>query len=377
MFWRIGKLTSPSYSSPIKTDHAKVISTIDVRMLTILPLLIAIATLASGCLGNPGNAVSYTPTTPSGPTGGLAVQAVLAKGIGQTQEMGRVTATLTRGSHVIEHDLNIDHANMIASGTIPSVMIGTWELRVDVFSPQDELLYAGVTSIVVEEGRTTAAEVTLTTAPGELVVQLDLTEFAGHELIKGKLVFGTGTKPDLVKEFIRDQDYAATAVIKDLPPRTHDLKVEIYRNTYHSYNCIYEGPWQTVAIDPGKTTNLSWSPALGLVEVIGKIDLPPPSPTEINAIVDAESILITWASVTPPEDDLRGYRIYAQSDVYQGFELVAELPKTATAYYYQPRVDLGDGPLHFEFAVSSIDIGGHESARSPSVTVHWLGLDNF
>lgn len=358
-------------SSPVETDKAKGVSMVDIRMHTLLLLMIAFATMASGCLGNQGSSLSYTPTAPPGPTGGLAIKAVLAKGLGKAQEMGKVTATLTRGSHVARHDLIIDHASMIARGTIPSVMIGTWELRVDVFSPAGDLLYAGITSIVVEEGKTTAAGVTLTAAPGTLLVELDLTEFSGHELIKGKVILGTGPKPELVKEFAKGQDSAATVTIKDLPPRTHDLKVEIYKNTYHAYNCIYAGPWQAVTIRSGETTNLAWGPALGLIEVIGKIDLPPPPPTAISATIDGDSILVTWAPVTPLEDDLWGYRVYVEFDVFQGFELVAELPTPLTAYHYQPEPDCDDTSSEFKLAVSSVDIGGHESVRSPSVTVPW------
>ena len=340
---------------------------------SLVLVLMGFTTLASGCFGNPGHSVSYPPSSPPGPTGGLAVRAALAKGMGENQEIGRVIATLSRGTHIVEQNLVVDPVNMTASGTLSGVLIGTWQLRVDVFGQQEELLYTGSASILVEEGKTTSTGLTLTAAPGELVVELDLSEFASYELLKGKLVFGNGPKPELIKEFTRYSGPGVVVTVEELPPRTHDLRVELYKSTYHSYNCIYQGPWQVATIRPGKPTQLSWSPAWGLVEIIGVIDLPPPSPTHVTASLDESGILITWAPVTPPEDDLQGYRVYAQLDAFTGFQLVAELSEALTTYYYQPDIPLGDTDMPIQVGVSSIDTGGHESLRSPPVTVYWPG----
>ena len=255
----------------------------------------------------------------------------------------------------------------MASGTITKLMIGAWDLCIDVYSIRGELLYQGKTSILVEENKKSTASVTLATAPGELTVQLDLVDFTGPQAIKGKVILNTGAGEEIIKEFSPGQDKRAEVIFKELAPRSYDLKVDIYSGTYHAYNRIYQGPWQVVAITSGGKLNLAWGPALGLVEIVGKVDLPPPPPTDVTAVLQGANVLISWAAVTPIEDDLLGYRVYAQNDIFQGFELVAEIPAPLTSHYYRLPGEPPQDIQGLAFAVSSIDKQGHESIRSSPI----------
>ncbi|NLJ85526.1 MAG: fibronectin type III domain-containing protein [Firmicutes bacterium] len=337
-------------------------------------ILLGIATLVSGCFGGLGQSISYPSSPPKGPTGGVAVRALVAKGLEQEHPIVRIAATLQRGNHRISQDLVFDPDTMTASGTLNGVLIGSWQLRIDAYSRGDKLLYSGFASILVEEGRTVSSKIVLTAAPGTLVVEMDLRKFAHHGFVKGKLIFGTDSPPNIVKEFGVPESFQTTVTIDELPSRTHDLRVELYENTYHQHNRIYEGPWQTVSITPGEVTQVSWSPAWGIVEIIGTIDVPPPSPTQVHASVEDDGILLRWAPVEPPEGDLAGYLVYVQLDAFVGYQLVAELPTTKTSYLYRPEPfpDNGrDDRVLIQFAVSSFDRGGHESLRSSPVSISW------
>ncbi|NLK09158.1 MAG: hypothetical protein GX316_10770, partial [Firmicutes bacterium] len=282
------------------------------RVTVFAVLSVGVAVLVGGCFTG---STKVSPISPAS-TGDMIISAVLAKGLQENLPIGRASATLTRNSQVVCRDLVIDKHHMTASGKIPKVMIGVWDLRVDVYSPKDELLFSGSTTVSVKKNETATVEIVLTTAPGDLHVVLDLTEFAGYELVKGKLILAAGAEPTIVKDFPQGENHTVSVSIKDLPPHTHDLKVEIYKDTYHAYNCIYRGPWQVINVSSGETTNLSWSPSLGLVDVIGKIDLPPPSPTVVEASVAGGNVVLNWDGVEPPENDLWGYRVYVQWDEF-------------------------------------------------------------
>ena len=105
------------------------------------------------------------------------------------------------------------------------------------------------------------------------VVEMDLRKFAHHGFVKGKLILAP--IPAQYCERVRGpRKLQTTVTIDELPSRTHDLR-ENHENTYHQHNRIYEGPWQTVSITPGEVTQVSWSPAWGIVEIIGTIDVLP------------------------------------------------------------------------------------------------------
>ena len=336
-------------------------------------MLIGLSLLISGCFGGLGQTVSYPPPAPKGPTGGVAVKALLISDSGDGHTIGRVIATLTRGSQRIEHNLVVDLDRMVASGNLSKVLIGTWNLRVDVYSKRDELLYTGSTSVLIEEGKTISIELQLGAAPGTLIMVLDISDFDSYELIKGKIIIGTGEQPELVKEFTRGEDSLLTVTIDELDPRSHDLRVELYKNTFHSYNRIYQGPWEVIAIQPGKILEMSWHPAWGCIEVIGVIDAPPPPPPHVSATLQDDSIFIAWTAVRPVEDDLEAYLVYAQLHAFTGFQLIDTVPKSATSYSYRP--DTSSYPagvsIPIQIAVSSLDAGGNESSRSSPVIVPW------
>jgi hypothetical protein len=366
-------LSSRSYSpSPLVSFHK------NPRHRTgVLLTVVGLSLILTGCFGGLGQKVSY-PAVPKGPTGAVAVKALLLSDIEDGQTIGRVMATLTRGNQKIEQKLAVDQDRMIASGSLSRVLIGTWNLRVDVYNKQGELIYAGWTNVLVEESKTTSIELQLSAAPGQLIMVLDISDFDSYELIKGKIIIGASETPELVKEFVREEEAELIVTIDELAPRSHDLRVELYKNTFHSYNCIYQGPWEVITIQPGKTLEMSWHPAWGCIEIIGVIDAPPPSPTDVSAVLQDGGILISWTGVRPVEDDLEAYLVYAQLNAFTGFQLVATVPKTMTSYLYRPNTSsYPDGVIiPIQLAVSSLDAGGNESSRSSPVKVPWLTTGN-
>ena len=343
------------------------------RKKSVLLITLGLSILVSGCFGGAGQTISYPPSIPGGPTGGIAMKALLASSPGEISSISRVTATVKRGNQELQHDLALDPTKMIASGNIQKLLIGTWQLRVDVYNQQGELLYTGVSSVLIEEGKTTGVELPLVAAPGRLIIRLDVRDFDSYEVIKGKVIIGTGEQPDSIQEFTREERTELLVTVGELFPRSHDLRVEIYKNTFHSYNCIYQGPWEMITIRTGKTTEVNWSPAWGCVEIIGVIDAPPPSPSNVSASLQENGILVSWDVVRPVEDDLEAYRLYAQLDAFSGFQLIATIPKSITSHLYRPETSShSDGTIvPIQIAVSSVDIGGNESKRSNPVTVFW------
>lgn len=301
------------------------------------------------------------------------MKALLASAIEDGNSIGRVRAILTRGSQEVHQDLVVDLAQMTASGTVPKLMIGTWELRVDVYDQQGKLIYAGTADVLITESKTTGVELPLVAAPGRLELILDMSGFESYALVKGKVIIGNGEHPEVVKEFAREETTELQVTIEGLPPRTHDLLIEIYKNTYHSYNCIYRGPWQVFTVEPGLTTEVHWSPAWGCIEIIGIIDTPPPSPVGVSAVLQGDAILVCWDPVNPVEDDLVSYGVYVQVEVFTGFQLVATVDNTTHSFVYEPLASSlpSDTAVPIQIAVSSMDAGGNESNRSSPVMILW------
>ena len=338
-------------------------------------VIVAVSTLFSGCFGGLGQKISSPDTPPlTGPTGGVAVKALLTSSMAAHGPIGKVLAVLTRGSHSLEQELAVDLAAMTATGSFPKVLIGSWELEVKVYNQHGDLAYLGTASVLIQEGKTASVELPLRAAPGVLVMHLDISDFDSYELVKGRIIIGTGEEPEVVKEFTREDSSSVTVEIDRLAPKTHDLRVELYKSTFHSYNRIYQGPWDTVTIRPGQTTEVNWNPAWGCVEIIGYIDAPPPPPAYVDVVVQESGILICWEPVVPLENDLQGYKVYVQTDPFAGFQLAAVLPCHETSYLYmpEPSSQWEDEVVWVQIAVSSFDKGGNESIRSYPVTVEWI-----
>jgi len=358
---------------PLRPKGGSLSGPIERSVLAIL-VLAAVSTAFSGCFGGIGQRIS-SPNQPSaaGPTGGVAVKALLTSDTPVTLPIGRVTAVLTRGSQVMEQELAVDPTAMTATGSFPRVLIGTWELEVKVYNQSGDLAYLGAAAVTVQEGKTTSVELPLLAAPGTLIMNLDLSDFASYELVKGRIIIGNGEEPELVREFTRGDSSQVSVQIDRLVPKTHDIRVDVYKNTLHSYNRIYQSPWQTVTIRPGQTTAVNWSPATGCVEIVGYIDAPPPPPAQITAEVQEDGILVSWDPVQPVENDLQGYKVYVQIDPFTGFQLAAVVPSPETYYLYRPQLPShwNDEIIWIRVAVSSIDKAGNESIRSHSIAVEW------
>ncbi|NLY29287.1 MAG: fibronectin type III domain-containing protein [Firmicutes bacterium] len=344
------------------------------RIILFVNVIVAVSTLLSGCFGGPGQRISSPDPPLTGPTGGVAVKALLASTMAGDAPIGQVKAVLTRGSHILERELAVDLATMTAAGSFPKVLIGTWELEVKVYSQRGDLTYLGTASVLVQEGKTASVELPLRAAPGVLVIHLDISDFEGYEQVKGRIIIGTGEQSEVVKEFTREDSSIVTVEIDRLTPKTHDLRIELYKNTFHSYNRIYQSPWETVTIRPGQTTEVNWNPAWGCVEIIGYIDAPPPPPAHVNTLAQEDGILISWDPVVPVENDLHGYKIYVQTDPFAGFQLVAVVSSQQTSYLYlpEPSSHWEDEVVSIQVAVSSVDKGGNESIRSHPVNVEWI-----
>ena len=343
--------------------------------ISIILVLAAVSTLFAGCFGGAGQRISSPASPPfAGPTGGVAVKALLTSGMTEDGGLGTVKAVLTRGRHTLEQELTVNTSNMTAAGGFPKVLIGTWELQVMVYSREGDLAYLGDASVVVQEGKTASIELPLRAAPGVLIMHLDISDFDDcDQPVKGRIIIGTGVEPEMVKEFTRGDSPAVTVELNGLTPKTHDLRVELYEKTFHSYNRVYQSHWETVTIRPGQTIEVNWHPSTGCVEIIGYIDAPPPPPTSVTTEEHGDGILIFWTPVEPVENDLAGYRVYIQTDPLTGFQLAAAVPSGQTSYFYVPEpLTHGDAEtVWVQISVSSVDQGGNESIRSHPLTVEW------
>lgn len=334
--------------------------------------------LFSGCDFNTGETIiPSSPPALSEPTGGVVIRTSLSSAGLSATPVSKVEAVLSRGDREIRELLVMNAARTQATGVFKDVVIGTWQLTVYVYDETESLLFTGTGEVLVEEEKTTSAAVALKPAPGAFLLYMSLGEFGTYDgVVKGKVLFRPG---DLVETFEREGTEQMVCVeIDGLVPRTYDVCVELYQDTLHTYNRVYQGPWKLITIAPGQTTEAHWSPALGQIEVIGEVDDLPPAPTGVAATAQPDGIAVSWQPVETPENDLAGYNIYVRTDVSTGFQLVGQVAADTTSYLYWPEVQEGSGDsgsgsaaMIVEIAVSALDTAGNESWRSPLVTVEW------
>ena len=138
----------------------------------------------------------------------------------------------------LEQELTVNTSNMTAAERVyPRYLIGTWELQVWYTAGRETWPIWEMPASVVQEGKTAGIELPLRAAPGVLIMHLDISDFDDcDQPVKGRIIIGTGVEPEMVKEFTTGSSCRYSRTQRAHPQKTHDLRVELYEKTFHSYN---------------------------------------------------------------------------------------------------------------------------------------------
>lgn len=100
------------------------------------------------------------------------------------------------------------------------------------------------------------------------------------------------------------------------------------------------------------------------VRVTFKDLVPPPTPTELTALIDPKAVRLIWEAVEAA--DLAGYRLYRSEGAgHVDIKEIGTIPLTGEIVTATTYVDANPNPgIAFRYAVTSIDKSGNESPRT-------------
>ncbi|NLY88284.1 MAG: hypothetical protein GX085_01485 [Firmicutes bacterium] len=247
-----------------------------------------------------------------------------------------------------------------------SLYPGKWQVTAEAYDEEGFVVLHCSREVTIEPGSSNTTELYLTAAPGFLDFTFDASALPGFgtEITEGKLYAYLDPKSNQSTSFplIRGGDYLKGLV--KLPAGTFQVRVVVPQIT----NGIYESPYYTVHILPGRTENLTVGPCEELT-IGGIIDFPPERPGQLTLSPEepggsgSVTLHLSWAAVNI--SDLGGYRLY-RTNAEGRFIHLAEVGPDTLVYtdtvpsgnYYNGRVG---------YAVSSFDRGGNESLWSEPV----------
>lgn len=277
-----------------------------------------------------------------------------------TEPAFTVTATLTKDQQRLIIPLALTDG--IARGSHESVLIGKWDVAVEVRDADGDTPYAGKSSVVVRPNETTAATVSLEPKAGTLVLTVDV---AGLDLEGPTQRARVTLSPGGYTSFERIPNTTLLQVSKDLAPGTYDAKVTLYGDSYLAGDRLYESEWFPVTIWPGKTHALSWSPQTGRVDIDTRIITIPAAPASLAATPTENGILLTWDPVF--QSSIDRYLVYSRTDIFDPFKILGEVPASETSFTHEVTAPWPN--TRMRYVVTALGTSGYESPRSAEVSV--------
>jgi len=316
-------------------------------------LVILAAFLAAGC-----GAVNSLPQAGQEHSGSLHISADMSAISAMELSEAAVELTIRKNKSVITRVCPVVGGS--ASFHLENLLIGTWSITMELRDGDGDVTYAASGAIDILPNETTSVSVTLQPKKGVLEVRLDPTQH-GQLTATGKARLNVN--PGGYATLAPDEDGMLVGE-KELAPGDYDYSLSFYGESFLVGELIYETPWQTVAIRPGKRVVVFWEPGAGTALIEGSVDNPPPAPEGVVLQLTAEGLLISWDPVAEPDVSL--YRVYLRQSIFDKFAEVAEIEAQETSYLY-PANKLESGSS-VEVVVTAVDAAGQESKRSAVVT---------
>lgn len=331
------------------------------KYLPVVVVILLLTLTLTGCslLPVPRNAQTVDPAN----AGRLVVSAKL-NGINANELTGS-TATLIMSKDGRDRKQVLPIVDSAIAANIPDVLPGVWEITLSIADDKGVVTYQAESVASVTPGGTAALELVIRPLPGRLAVTVNPAahpELANAD--RGRLYVNPGGYSSM---YIDTNKLISGE--KELAPGTYDFSIALFANSFYASDKLYESPYTTVTITPGRTTSVIWNPVTGVCTIGGRIDTPPAAPRNVELLKVAQGLAIAWQTVPTPENDIAMYRIYLRQNLLDKFKLVHEVNAVKNSYIY-PDGELDKGsPV--EVAVTAVDQSGQESERSAVVA---LGL---
>src|SRR5690606_33470289 len=117
---------------------------------------------------------------------------------------------------------------------------------------------------------------------------------------------------------------------KALKPGDYDFRVELYGATLYAADRLYQSPWESVRIHPGKTSRVTWEAAAGIAHLELVISPMPDPPRDLRLERESAGAALAWSPSADPR--VHAYRVYVKDDEFGPFSLRGEVPAPQTSW---------------------------------------------
>lgn len=325
----------------------------------------------------------HSPAAPSsasgGATGALAIAAqVTAAPVHPLETDGPsvLHIRLRQGRLELERTLPVQDGR--AAGTLHGIYEGRWQVLLEVRDQEGYITHRGEAEVQVTADRSPVLlEMALQPLPGRLRVVADLTGFSAQEQVsRARLVSMPGEKRF---ESLREPGSPFIRWDVELAPGSYELQVQLYGDSFHAYNLIYAAPWMSLDVYPGRSSELTWSPATGEIQLVGTIPTLPAAPRGLVVWQEGDEVVLQWLVTSP---DAAESVLYWKKGPLDPFEELIRLPveeppppghERPATYRHRPGDDGAPGGAWLTYAVATADFWGRISRRVQAPALVWSG----
>lgn len=319
--------------------------------------LLILCCLSCCLLVQPGCSPSWRPSgTPE--TGSVKVVVTAPQALTRQAAITEVEVTLTNGATVMSKRAQLQNGG--AEISFPQVLVGHWSATANIRDGEGDIIYTGTARLPVLKGQEARANITLLPANGRVEFYADISNVPSQERIHKVKLYKDSTNLRSQVDITRDPSSTVVqAVLTGIAPRAYDMMVKLYTA---EGDILYESPWTTVEVRPGKATAVNWDFSSSSVTVAVGYDTIPPAPAGLECSVTQGAVNLSWQPPSVEENDLAGYTIYRRELPFDGYRIIASTgPETS---FQDTDICVG---ASYAYAVTARDLSGNESTRSNEV----------
>ena len=310
-----------------------------------LLLILTWAVFAGGCV---------SPTRPVSPGGTGSIHVAAPLSALEAEAFSGAKMRLSQGN--LRRELLLEVTGEVIAGEVDNLPIGDWLVDLEIYDLEGDITHTATGAVRVRPGETATLRLEAQPNDGILEILAQVHGFVeAHSVQRARINFHNNQTATLDRD---DHDPMLFHGTKPLRPGDYDYRIELYGATQYAADRLYQSPWESVRIHPGKTVRVTWQAASGSAHIeMGMSRMPsPPGALEVEA--GAGGLRLLWQA--PADTDVTAYRIYLKQDEYSAFSLKQEVPALERSWLV-PEKDVKNGAW---LTVTAVTSDGRESFRS-------------
>lgn len=340
--------------TPFRGNHLKAFAAVSHLLAALSFPSRALAALAalSAALAGCGSVIE--PPLPR-ETGSVHIVAPLAAM--QSTALTGAKVRLTQGNLVRE--ILLDVSGELVAGPIENLPVGEWKVTLDLYDEEGDITHSASGVVRVRPGETTTLRLEAAPKEGIVEVAADITGFSEAAVVqRARIIFHNNQTSTLDRS---GEDPMLFVGTKELKPGDYDYRIELYGPTFYASDRLYQSPWESVRVFPGKTVRVTWQASSGAAYIEMGVSRMPSPPAELRLEYDSSGARLAWSA--SPDPDVVLYRVYVKDDEFDSFSLRGE---TAELAWQIPESLLNSGGWA---AVTALKADQRESFRSEVVYI--------